>query len=300
MKRLKTQPVLLFCILLALLLAATGCTSPVTPAAPAGGSPAATATQAPALAPTLVPSQAAVGSKTLTVLAAASLTESFTQLGQMFETQNPGVQVVFSFAGSQQLAQQLDQGADADVFASASTKYMDAAVQSKRVNKADAKTFVQNRLVVIFPKDNPAGLKSLQDLAKPGLKLDLADKSVPVGQYALDFLDKAVKDPGFDAQFKINVLKNVVSYEDNVKSVLTKVVLGEADAGIVYVTDITSDAVSKVGKLDIPDALNTVATYPIAPIADSKNAVLAKAFVALVLSPEGQAVMARYGFIPAS
>lgn len=226
--------------------------------------------------------------------------ESFTELGKMFETQNPGVKVSFNFAGSQQLAQQLDQGAGADVFASASPKYMDAAVTSKRVNKVDAKTFVKNRLVVIFPKDNPAGLKALTDLANPGLKLDLADKSVPVGQYALDFLDKAVKDPGFDPQFKVNVVKNVVSYEDNVKSVLTKVSLGEVDAGIVYVTDITAAAAAKVGKLDIPDALNIIATYPIAPISDSKNADLAKAFVALVLSPEGQQVMAKYGFIPAA
>jgi len=250
--------------------------------------------------PTASPMQAKTGSKTLTVLAAASLTESFTELGKMFETQNPGVKVSFNFAGSQQLAQQLDQGADADVFASASPKYMDAAVASGRVNKADPKRFVQNRLVVIYPKDNPGGLKELKDLAKSGLKLDLADKSVPVGQYALDFLDKAAKDPGFDPSFKDNVLKNVVSYEDNVKTVVTKVSLGEADAGIVYVTDITGDAAQKISKLDIPDALNTVATYPIAPISNSKNPGLAKAFVALILSPEGQAVMVKYGFMPAT
>jgi ABC-type glycerol-3-phosphate transport system substrate-binding protein len=152
--------------------------------------------------------------------------------------------------------------------------------------------------VVIFPKDNPAGLKELKDLAKPGLKLDLGDKSVPVGQYSLDLLDKAVKDPGFDPQFKDNVLKNVVSYETDVKAVVSKVSLGEADAGIVYVTDFNA-AADKLGKLDIPDALNTIATYPIATISDSKNADLAKAFVNLVLSPEGQQVMEKYGFIPA-
>ena len=110
---------------------------------------------------------------------------------------------------------------------------------------------------------------------------------------------KLSKDPGFDPQFKDNVIKNVVSYEDNVKTVLNKVVLGEADAGIVYVTDITTEAAKKVGTIEIPDALNTIANYPIAPISDSKNPELAKAFVALVLSPDGQAVMAKYGFIPA-
>lgn len=242
----------------------------------------------------------AVDAKTLTVLAAASLTESFTELGKTFEAANPGVKVAFNFAGSQALAQQLGQGAEADVFASASKKYMDAAIEAKRVNKDDAKTFVKNRLVVIFPKANPGGVKELKDLAKSGLKLDLADKAVPVGQYALDFLDKAVKDAAYGATFKDAVLKNVVSYEDNVKAVVTKVSLGEADAGIVYVTDITADAAEKIGRLDIPDALNTIATYPIAPILDSKNSELAKSFVELVLSADGQKLMAKYGFVPAS
>jgi molybdate transport system substrate-binding protein len=221
-------------------------------------------------------------------------------LGNLFEEQNPGVQVTFNFAGSQQLAQQLGQGAGADVLASANQKTMDAAVEAKRVNPADAQPFVHNRLVVIYPKGNPAGVKDLKDLAKPGLKLVLADKSVPVGQYTLDFLDKAAKDPGFESSFSTAVLKNVVSYEENVKSVLTKVVLGEADAGVVYVTDVTPAAVDQVGRLEIPDSLNTIATYPIAPIADSKNPGLAKAFIALVHSPQGQAVLARYGFIPVS
>ena len=248
---------------------------------------------------TTVPPTETPAPRTLTVLAAASLTDSFNEMGKLFESKNPGVAVAFNYAGSQVLAQQLDQGAPADVFASASPKYMNAAVTSKRVNQSDSKNFVKNRLVVIFPKDNPTGLKTLQDLAKPGLKIDLEDKSVPAGQYSLDFLDKAVKDPDFDPKFKDNVLKNVVSYETDVKAVVSKVSLGEADAGIVYITDYNV-AVDKLGKLDIPDSLNTVATYPIAPIADSKNPELAKAFVALVLSPEGQAIMAKYGFVTAT
>ena len=234
--------------------------------------------------------------KTLTILAAASLTESFTEMGKLFETQNPGVKVVFSFAGSQQLAQQLDQGADADVFASASKKYMDAAITSKRVNQDHPKTFAKNRLVVIFPKNNPGGIIELKDLAKSGLKLDFGDKAVPCGQYSLDFLDKAVKDPGFDPKFKDTVLVNVVSYEDNVKAIITKVSLGEADGGIVYVTDVTKTVADKLGTLAIPDSLNTIASYPMAPISNSKNPELARAFVALVLSSDGQAVMAKYGF----
>jgi molybdate transport system substrate-binding protein len=276
------------------LLACPACAPRATSIAPAAG-------PATAAAPASVPhADASVEESALTVLAAASLTESFTELGKLFESQNPGVKVAFGFAGSQALAQQLAQGAQADVFASASQKYMDAAAGAKRVNQEEVRTFVTNRLVVIFPKYNPAGIQKLQDLARPGILIDLADSSVPVGQYTIDFLDKAVQDPGFDPHFKDNVLANVVSYEDNVKAVVTKVSLGEADAGIVYVTDITTDSADKVSRLAIPDALNTIATYPIAPISDSKNSDLAQAFVALVLSPQGQQVMAKYGFIPAA
>ncbi|MEN6528636.1 MAG: molybdate ABC transporter substrate-binding protein [Anaerolineaceae bacterium] len=285
-------------LILIVMLSIAACAPQATAAPTATNVPvAATATTAPT--PTEVPATATVKPTTLTVLAAASLTESFTELGTLFESQNPGVTVVLSFAGSQALAEQLAQGAEADVFASANVKYMTAAVDSQRVNEADAKTFATNRLIVIYPKENPASLTELQDLANAGLKLDLADQAVPVGQYSLDFLDKAVADPAFDPQFKENVLANVVSYEENVKAVVTKVSLGEADAGIVYVTDITADAASKVGTIEIPDELNTIATYPIAPIANSTNADLANAFVTLVFSQEGQDILAKYGFIPA-
>lgn len=237
--------------------------------------------------------------KTLTVLAAASLTESFTELGAMFEAQNPGVTVEFNFAGSQQLAEQLGQGAPADVFASASKKYMTVAVDAKRVNAGESKVFVQNKLVLVYPKENPAGLAELKDLSKAGIKLVLADKAVPVGQYSFDVLDKASADAAFGASFEQDVLKNVVSYEDNVKAVLSKVVLGEADAGVVYLTDITAGSADKVGKIDIADSFNTIASYPIAPVMDAANPELGRAFVALVLSAEGQAVLAKYGFLPA-
>jgi molybdate transport system substrate-binding protein len=219
-------------------------------------------------------------------------------IGQQFEADHPGVKMVFNFAGSQQLAQQLDQGAPADVFASANKKQMDAVIQSKRVSDGAQRVFVKNRVVVIFPTGNPAGLQKLQDLAKPGLKLVLAAKEVPVGQYALDFLDKAGQDPAFGATYKDAVLANVVSYEENVKSVLTKVMLGEGDAGIVYFSDISQGSADKVGRIDIPDALNTVASYPIAPVSDSAQSALAQAFIELVLSPQGQQILASYNFVP--
>ncbi len=235
--------------------------------------------------------------KTITVLAAASLTEPFTELGKVFESENLGIKVIFSFAGSQQLAQQIAEGAPADVFASASVKYMDAIVSADKVNTEKVLTFVKNKLVVIFPADNPAGILTLADLAKPGIKLDLAAAEVPVGKYSLDFLDKASKDPSFPIQFKETVLQNVVSYEDNVKTVLTKVRLGEVDAGIVYSSDSSGKDVSEIGRLDIPEELNVIASYPIAPLSHSENPDLAQAFIGLVVSPQGQAILANFGFV---
>lgn len=235
---------------------------------------------------------------TLNVFAAASLTEAFTQIGKNFESQHPGVHVIFNFAGSQALEQQILAAAPADVFASAAQQQIDSLSQAGQLGSQPAKVFVKNQLVVIFPVTNPGKIRTLQDLAKPGLKLVLADKAVPVGQYSLDFMDKADLDPVFGPTFKQKVLKNVVSYEDNVKSVLAKVSLDEADAGIVYTTDVTPYAATKVTELDIPVALNIVATYPIATLKHSTHPDLAQAFVDAVLSPEGQAVLSRYGFIP--
>lgn len=279
-------------MLLSLLLFSAACSTQAAASAPA-------VEQAePAAAP--VEETAAdeeVEARTLTVLAAASLTESFTELGQLFEDQNEGVTVALSFAGSQALAEQLGQGAEADVFASANTKYMTAVVDEGRVNADAAQTFAYNKLTVIYPKDNPGEIATLQDLAKDGLMVILADETVPVGKYSQQFLDNASADANFGSDYKEKVLANVVSFEDNVKAVVTKISLGEADAGIVYVTDITADAAESTEKLDIPDELNTIGTYPIAPVADSANADLADAFVSFVLSEEGQAVLAKYGFV---
>jgi molybdate transport system substrate-binding protein len=247
----------------------------------------------PSAAPTAAPPA------NLTVFAAASLTESFGELGRMFEAQHPGATVMFNFAGSQQLAQQLAQDAPADVFASANNTQMQAAVDAGRIAADSPQTFVRNRLVVVTPADNPAGLASFADLAKPGLKLVLAAPEVPVGQYSQEFLELAGRDPSLGADFVGSVTQNVVSYEENVRAVLSKVALGEADAGIVYATDAAS-AGDTVNTLPIPDALNVIATYPLAPVAASSQAKLASQFVALVLSPEGQAVLARYGFDGAS
>jgi molybdate transport system substrate-binding protein len=234
----------------------------------------------------------------LNVFAAASLTDAFNEIGQNFSTEHPGVTLTFNFAGSQQLAQQLGQGAPADLFASANRTQMNAAIQVGRVVSGTQRTFARNRLVVIYPADNPAGLTQLQDLARPGIKLILAAKEVPVGQYSLDFLNKAATDTAFGPGYRDDVLKNVVSYEENVRSVLTKISLGEGDVGLVYTSDITGEGADKVDGLDIPDHLNTLASYPIAVVSDSAYPTQARAFMDYILSPAAQEVLAEYGFIP--
>jgi molybdate transport system substrate-binding protein len=237
---------------------------------------------------------------TLTVLAAASLTEPFKELARLFESANPGVSISYNFAGSQQLSQQLANGSPADVFAGANQKQMDVAVTSGRVEADHAQPFVQNRLVVILPQDNPAGIDQLEDLIIPGLKIILAGQEVPVGQYSLEFLEKASADPAFPLDYQDQVLKNVVSHEDNVKAVLTKVTLGEADAGIVYSSDTSSISSGQVQVIEIPDHLNTIASYPIAVVSDSRHPVAAQNFIDLILSEPGQQILEKHGFIPIS
>ena len=236
---------------------------------------------------------------TLNVFAAASLQAAFTKIGTQFHTSHPNVTVTFNFGGSDTLAKQINQGAPADVFASANITQMNVAVTGGDVDAGSVQTFAHNRLVVIYPTNNPAHLASLQDLAKPGVKIVLAATTVPAGQYAVTYMTKASADPTFGASYKANVLKNVVSYETDVKSVLSKVSLGEADAGIVYTTD-AQTAASTVSTLTIPDNLNTIAVYPIAPIKGSKNADAAGQFVSYVMSSEGQMVLASHGFLSAT
>jgi molybdate transport system substrate-binding protein len=236
----------------------------------------------------------------LTVFAAASLTAAFTEAGANFEAQHPNTKIIFQFAGSDQLAEQIMQGAPADVFASANSKQMEKVVEGGEVASDASQIFAHNRLVVVYPSDNPGQISSLLDLAKPKLKLVLASPSVPVGAYSLAFLEKAAALPDYTESYSPTVLANVVSYEDSVKAVFSKVALGEADAGIVYATDVSPESADKVQTLEIPNELNTVANYPIAPTMRAAQSEVAAAFVAYMLSPEGQAILATYGFVPAN
>jgi molybdate transport system substrate-binding protein len=227
-------------------------------------------------------------SRTLTVLAASSLTEAFTTIGKNFEAQHHGVKVRFSFGPSDGVAGQIQGGAPVDVFASASTKWMDAVADDPGVsNRAD---FATNRLTIIMPKDNPAGIVSVQDLGKTGVKLVLAAEGVPAGDYGRQVL--------VNASISDQALANVVSNAVDVKGVVQAVTSGDADAGIVYVTDVTPDIAGQVQEVVIPTNLNVVATYPIAVVTGSHDTTDAQRFVDYVEGP-GRAVLKSAGFLPA-
>jgi molybdate transport system substrate-binding protein len=218
----------------------------------------------------------------VTVFAASSLTDAFQQVGNEMMSANPGTHVTFNFGSSSTLATQITNGAPADVFASADEANMQKVVDAKLTEGASA-AFTTNRLEIAVAPSNPKRIGALSDLARPDVVLVLAAPTVPAGKYALDALGKA------------GVTAKPVSLEVDVRAVLNKVSLGEADAGIVYVTDVRS-AGARVTGVEIPEQHQVVARYPIAVVRDSKNAQLAREFVEYVLSPAGQGVLATYGF----
>ncbi len=217
----------------------------------------------------------------ITVLAAASLKESFTAVGKAFEQANPGTTVTFSFGSSSGLAQQIMQGAPADVFASASQKNMQQVVDAKAA--ADPVPFARNVLEIAVPKDNPAKVTALADLARPGVKVALCQPQVPCGDLARRMLAAA------------GVTVQPATLESDVKATLTKVRLGEVDAGLVYVTDVKA-AGGEVTGIDLPAGADQATTYPIAALTASANPGLAQAFVRFVLSEPGRAELTEAGF----
>lgn len=228
----------------------------------------------------------------VTVFAAASLRESFTALGGAFEAAHPEAHVVFNFAGSQTLRAQIEQGAPADVFASADERHMQALAGAKRV--LEPRVFATNELVVVVARAEAASLTTLAALPNAA-RIVLGAPEVPVGAYTAQMLDRASKTLG--ASFRRRVEDHVVSREPDVRQVLAKVSLGEADAGVVYRTDALA-AKDKVGVVEIPPADNVRATYPVAVSASAPAPDLARAFVELLTSPAGQRTLAARGFRP--
>lgn len=222
-------------------------------------------------------------SGTVTVFAAASLKESFTTLGKQFEKAHPGTKVTFSFGGSDSLAASITGGAPADVFASASPKTMKIVTDAGDASGTPA-TFVRNQLEIATLPGNPDKVASLKDLTKSSLKVVLCDKTVPCGAAAQEALDAS----------KLKLTP--VSYEQDVKAALTKVELKEADAAVVYKTDVHA-AGDKVEGVEFPESADAVNDYPIVQLKDAQNSEAAKAFIALVQSAEGRKVLTEAGFL---
>jgi molybdate transport system substrate-binding protein len=283
------------------LLVIVGCSpSLATPTAAPAAAPTNNAQQKPTAPPTTTSKPAAVApvSGEIVVFAASSLTDVFQDMATAFEQANPNVKLTFNFGSSSQLATQLGQGASADAFASADQTQMDNARKGGAVAGQD-QVFARNRLVLITPKDNPARISAFKDLANPGVKFVTAQPSVPIGQYTAQMLEQASVDPSYGADFKTRVVANTVSQEDNVRQVVSKVQLGEADAAVVYSTDATQRVRDQLQIIQLPDPFQTLATYPIA-VAKGKNSAGGEAFVGYVLSPQGQATLAKWGFLPPS
>lgn len=228
------------------------------------------------------PNEQGDGSGEIIVFAAASLSEAFEQIAEEFEASNPAVEIRFNFAGSQQLAGSLANGAPGDVFASADERQMEALADADLL-AAPAAVFATNRLTIAVEPGNPLGITELEDLGDPSVALVLAAEEVPAGRYAREALTAA----------RVDV--SPVSLEEDVRAVLSRVALGEADAGIVYVTDVAA-ADGRVEGVVIPDEANVVARYPIAALADASDAETAQAFVAAVLGGLGRRVLADKGF----
>jgi molybdate transport system substrate-binding protein len=239
-----------------------------------------TTTSAPA-ATTSAASSPAAATGTITVFAAASLMGTFTEIGKQFEAAHPGDTVKFSFGGSSTLADQITSGAPADVFASAAPKNMDTVVSAG--DASSPQDFAKNTAEIAVPPSNPASVTSVNDLAKSSVKVALCQPQVPCGVVAAEVFKNA------------GITVKPVTLQPDVKSVLTQVELGNVDAGVVYVTDVKA-AGSKVKGVVIPANLNASTLYPIAAISSSKELAIAQAFVAYVLSPAGQSVLAAAGF----
>lgn len=234
---------------------------------------------------------------TLTVFAAASLSDAFNETAANYEALHPEVKVDIQFAGTQALRTQIEQGAYADVFAAASTTHMNAVIKEGLINNSTNANFTKNKLSVIVPKSNPANITNVSDLSKSGIKLVICAPSVPCGSYTLQLLNKSANMSAYGISYKSGVMANVVSQEDNVNNAVSKIALGEADAAFVYQSDVPLTMKDQITAIAIPEDLNVVAVYPIAVLKESKNQAVADDFENYVLSADGQAILKKYGFI---
>lgn len=237
------------------------------------------------------------GTEELVVFCAASLTGAFGEMGQIYEDEN-GVDVILNFDGTQAIRTQVEQGAYADVFVSANKKHMDALMAEGFMDNDSVSIFTENKMVVIVPEENPADIQSLSDLAEPGIMIIMGIREAPFGSYAFQVLDNLANDSAYGPEFRDAVMNNVVSQETSVSHLVSKIALGEVDAGFAYQSDISPELSEQVSKVEIPDQYNVVAEYPLGRLKESRNPDEAASFIEFVISPEGRMVLEKYGFQP--
>ena len=271
-------------------VALAACSSGGSTTAPSAA--AETSTAPSAAAPSSAPSAAPAD---LTIFAAASLKKMLAEAETVYEAANAGTELTIATDSSAALETQIEQGALADVFLSADTanpqKLIDGGFAS-----GDAIPFAGNKLTIIVPTDNPAGIQAPMDLAKPGLRIIAAGDEVPITKYATKLIENLARQPDAPSGFGAAYAANVASKEDNVSAIVSKIELGEGDAGIVYVTDAaTSDEITPI---EVPDAANVPATFAGVVVGESPNQGAAAAFLDWLTGPEGQAILSSFGFLP--
>jgi molybdate transport system substrate-binding protein len=234
--------------------------------------------------------------KELTIFCGAGLTGAFNEIGQLY-TNESGIDANFNFDGVPSLRAQIENGAYADVLVSSHVKHMDALKAEGLINN-DTIIFARNKVALIVPNENPANISNLTDLTRPGIMILIGTSELPIGDYARQVLNKLSNDSEYGPEYKEMVMANVVSEETTVNRIVSKITLGEADAGFAFVSDVSPSLVGKVTKIIIPDKYNVVCDFPVGVLSESKYPQEAQAFIDVIMSSEGQAILNKYGFIP--
>ena len=236
-------------------------------------------------------------SKELTIFCGAGLTGAFNEIGQLYKNTSD-FQIGFNFDGVPALRAQIEQGAYADILVSANLKHMNVLEAEGYMNNDTVKIFAENKVAVIVPNDNPANIMNLMDLSRPGIKISIGTKDLPAGDYARQVLDKLANDSEYGSVYKGKVMANIVSEETTVSLIMSKVALGEADAGFAFISDVSPQMAGKVTRVFIPDRFNVLGDFPIGMLKQSKYPQQSQDFIDLVMSAKGQAILKKYGFIP--
>ncbi|VVB69965.1 Bacterial extracellular solute-binding protein [uncultured archaeon] len=234
-------------------------------------------------------------SKEINVFCAAGLTGAFSEIGQIYKNET-NVNVILNFDGAQVLRTQIENGAYADVLVSGSNKHMQALMAEGFMDNGTVSTFARNWQAIVVPKNNPANIANFSDLDRPGIKIVMGSKDLPITDITMQILDKIAKDPAYGPEYKEKVLANKISEETNINFIVSKVAMGEADAAFAHKSEISSKYAEKVILIDIPERYNVKSDYTIGVLNQSKYKDLAHGFIDLISSPQARAVLEKHGF----